>query len=51
MKEAYLYKKLDDKKVRCNLCNHRCLIKNQDKGKCCVRKNIDGVLYSLVYGN
>ena len=49
MKEAYLYKKLDDKKVRCNLCNHRCLIKNQDKGKCCVRKNIDGVLYSLVY--
>ncbi|HEY4663198.1 MAG TPA: AmmeMemoRadiSam system radical SAM enzyme [Candidatus Humimicrobiaceae bacterium] len=49
MKEAYLYKKLDDKKVRCNLCNHRCLIKDQDKGKCCVRKNIDGVLYSLVY--
>jgi pyruvate formate lyase activating enzyme len=49
MKEAYLYKKKDNKMVRCNLCNHRCLIKNQDKGKCCVRKNIDGVLYSLVY--
>ncbi|PIU29200.1 MAG: AmmeMemoRadiSam system radical SAM enzyme [Candidatus Hydromicrobium americanum] len=49
MKEAYLYKKLDDKKVICNLCNHRCIIKNQDKGKCFVRKNIDGILYSLVY--
>ncbi|GAH59515.1 unnamed protein product [marine sediment metagenome] len=49
MKEAYLYKKLDDKKVRCDLCNHRCLIKDQNKGKCCVRKNIGGILYSLVY--
>jgi pyruvate formate lyase activating enzyme len=49
MKEAYLYKKLDDKKVRCDLCSHRCIIKNKDRGKCCVRKNIDGVLYSLVY--
>ena len=50
MKEAYLYKKLDDKKVRCDLCNHRCLIKDQNKGKCCVMKNIGGTLYSLVYG-
>jgi len=49
MKEAYLYKKTENKMVRCDLCNHRCLIENQDKGKCCVRKNIDGVLYSLVY--
>jgi len=49
VKEAYLYKKTENKTVRCDLCNHRCLIKNQDKGKCCVRKNIDGVLYSLVY--
>ncbi len=50
MKEAYLYKKLDDKKVRCDLCSHRCIIKDKKKGKCCVRRNIDGVLYSLVYG-
>jgi len=49
MKEAYLYKKINDEKVRCNLCNHMCVIDNQDKGKCCVRKNIDGTLYSLVY--
>jgi pyruvate formate lyase activating enzyme len=49
MKEAYLYKKLGDKKVRCDLCSHRCIIEVNDKGKCCIRKNIDGTLYSLVY--
>jgi pyruvate formate lyase activating enzyme len=49
MKEAYLYEKLKDKKVRCNLCNHRCIIQDGKAGICQVRKNIDGVLYSLVY--
>ncbi len=49
MKEAYLYKKISNNKIRCDLCNHRCLIDNHKKGKCCVRENIDGVLYSLVY--
>jgi len=49
VKEAYLYKKLKDGKIRCDLCSHRCVIKNGDKGKCCVRENVDGILYSLVY--
>lgn len=49
MKESYLYKKLRDNKVRCDLCNHRCVIEDGGLGKCCVRKNIDGTLYSLVY--
>jgi len=49
MKEAYLYKKLNDMKVRCDLCNHRCVIEDGEKGKCCVRENINGKLYSLVY--
>jgi pyruvate formate lyase activating enzyme len=49
MKEAYLYKKLKDKKVRCDLCNHRCIIIPGEKGKCSVRQNQDGILYSLVY--
>lgn len=49
MKEAYLYKKLDDDRVRCDLCSHRCIIKNKSRGKCCVRENTDGKLYSLVY--
>ncbi len=49
MKEAYLYKKLKDGKLRCDLCSHRCLIENGSKGKCGVRKNTDGTLFTLVY--
>jgi len=49
MKEAYLYKSLEELKVRCILCNHRCLIREGGIGKCFVRKNISGKLYSLVY--
>jgi pyruvate formate lyase activating enzyme len=50
MKEAYLYEKQTDTRVRCNLCNHRCIIKDGKKGICAVRENKSGTLYSLVYG-
>ncbi len=50
MKEAYLYKKLEDKKVRCHLCNHRCIIIEGQRGLCGVRENHSGTLVSLVYG-
>ncbi len=50
MKEAMFYEKLDEKKVRCFLCAHHCLIKDEKRGICYVRKNIDGTLYTLVYG-
>jgi pyruvate formate lyase activating enzyme len=50
MKEAYLYEKLEDEKVRCLLCNHKCLIKSGAKGICRVRENRSGTLMSLVYG-
>ncbi len=50
MKEALLYEKLDDKKVKCLVCNHNCLINEAKRGICAVRENRDGVLYSLVYG-
>ena len=50
MKEAYLYKKLEDDRVRCFLCNHRCLIKSGRRGLCGVRENRSGTLVSLVYG-
>ena len=49
MKEAYLYKKLANSKVRCDLCSHRCVIDPANKGICGVRRNMDGTLYSLVY--
>ena len=50
MKEASFYKKLDNLKVQCLLCPHECLINNNATGICAVRKNIEGTLYSLVYG-
>lgn len=36
-------------KVQCNLCNWRCVIDEEKLGRCCVRKNVGGVLYSLNY--
>ncbi len=52
MKEAVLYKKLEANEVSCFLCSHRCSnISPGSRGLCGVRKNIDGVLYTLVYGN
>jgi len=48
--EAYLYKPLKEKKVKCNLCSHRCIIKDGKRGICGVRENRDGILESLVYG-
>ncbi|MCX7990835.1 MAG: AmmeMemoRadiSam system radical SAM enzyme [Proteobacteria bacterium] len=49
MKEAKYFEKLEDKKVSCFLCRHHCIIKEDKKGICGVRKNINGSLYSLVY--
>ena len=50
MKEAYLYEKKDENRVRCALCSHRCLIKDGAKGICGVRENQGGTLMCLVYG-
>jgi pyruvate formate lyase activating enzyme len=46
--KAKLWKKEKDK-IRCQLCNHRCLIDNEGRGLCGVRKNKNGVLISLNY--
>jgi len=62
MKEAYLYKKLSDKKhapyrnevsgtgIQCRNCAHYCVILPGNRGACGVRENIDGKLYALNYG-
>lgn len=50
MKEAYLYEKLQEDKVRCSLCNHKCILGNGRRGICGVRENRSGTLVSLVYG-
>ncbi|MCM8786495.1 MAG: AmmeMemoRadiSam system radical SAM enzyme [Candidatus Omnitrophica bacterium] len=50
MKEALFYKKLEQKQVKCFLCNHNCLIALDNFGRCRVRQNKNGSLYSLNYG-
>ena len=50
MKEAILYQKLDDGKVRCAVCGHRCTIAEGRRGICGVRENQGGSLYTLNYG-
>jgi pyruvate formate lyase activating enzyme len=37
--------------VQCNLCPHRCIIADGERGTCRVRENQGGRLYSMVYGN
>jgi len=49
MKQALFCKKESDS-VKCELCPHNCMIKQDKKGICGVRKNIKGKLYSLSYG-
>lgn len=50
MKEALLYEKLSDNKVRCLVCNHYCIIAEGKRGVCGVRENIKGTLFALNYG-
>ncbi|MBM4348337.1 MAG: AmmeMemoRadiSam system radical SAM enzyme [Deltaproteobacteria bacterium] len=49
MKEAMLYSPLEEGKVKCSLCSHRCVISPLKKGVCGVRENREGKLFSLVY--
>ncbi len=50
MIEARYYEKLSDRRLRCDLCPHGCLLKAGSAGLCRVRKNNDGILVSEVYG-
>ncbi|MFH7909407.1 MAG: hypothetical protein QXY29_00125 [Candidatus Aenigmatarchaeota archaeon] len=47
---AKFWKKIKNKNVKCELCPRFCIIKENETGFCKVRKNINGKLYSLVYG-
>ncbi len=47
--QAVLWDPADAGKVRCGLCNWRCVIEDGKLGRCCVRRNIAGKLYSLNY--
>ena len=50
MKEAMLYRRLDENRLHCFLCSQHCHIEPDETGKCGVRQNRDGKLWSLVYG-
>ena len=49
MHPAALWKPLADGRVLCRLCSHFCRIENGGRGRCGVRTNKDGALFSLVY--
>ncbi|MGK0465732.1 AmmeMemoRadiSam system radical SAM enzyme [Clostridium sp.] len=48
-KEALFYEKQEGE-IGCKLCPHNCLIAEGDYGKCSVRLNKEGVLYTINYG-
>ncbi|MCE4622265.1 MAG: AmmeMemoRadiSam system radical SAM enzyme [Desulfurococcales archaeon] len=52
VRPAILWEELKDREgwVKCNLCARRCIIAPGRYGVCGVRKNIDGKLYTVVYG-
>jgi len=50
-KEARLWEKLDDNKVKCYVCANECVILPGKVGICRTRKNSDGILYTLIYGS
>ena len=49
-REALYYQKLSGNTVQCELCPNRCALAEGELGDCNNRKNIDGKLYTLVYG-
>ena len=48
--ETYLAKPLSAGVVQCQICEHFCAVKPGETGRCGVRRNVDGTLYSVVYG-
>jgi len=49
-KEADLVKPLSADVVQCQVCEHFCAVRPGEAGKCGVRRNFDGTLYLVVYG-
>jgi pyruvate formate lyase activating enzyme len=48
--EAKYYQALPNNMVQCFLCPRQCILSEGQRGACRVRQNIEGKLYSLVYG-
>lgn len=50
-REASFWKKIKDNRVQCNLCNQSCKIADGKQGICSVRRNVNGKLFTLIYGS
>lgn len=50
-KKAKYFKVLPEKKIKCTLCPHECILLNGQTGICKTRQNIDGILKTLVFSN
>jgi len=48
--KAQLFDMLEDRYVQCMVCQRRCKIASGETGFCKTRKNVEGELYSLIYG-
>ncbi|WXG41414.1 MAG: hypothetical protein WED07_11725 [Candidatus Freyarchaeum deiterrae] len=51
LKEAILSEGNENGKIRCLTCMRKCVIPEGGTGVCKTRKNIDGKLYTLIYGD
>ena len=49
--EAMFYKKLENKKVKCELCPRGCEVADLERGYCGVRENRDGIYHTLVHSH
>ncbi len=50
MKEAILFEELENKKTKCKVCQHYCIIPEGKRGFCQTRLNRGGIIYTLIYG-
>ncbi len=51
VKPSPLFEKLADEKVKCGVCERRCIIKPGLRGFCKAKANISGRLYTLTFGD
>lgn len=49
MKEAHYYTRLDNNRVRCDLCPHHCRLRDGMRGICLSRENHGGTLHTANY--
>ena len=47
--EAKYYEKLENLRIRCQLCPRKCEVADQERGYCGVRENHNGIYYTLIH--